>query len=918
MEAAFGTFLTLAQSTESPWIETSMRQTAYGSTPAIRLVFDYLYARRSLTPYRCSISGEVWPRSVGGRSPSGGKSNLIAISHEDLDRDPRVGRSRRELTYDPIFRIGIWAEEHSAQLDSRENRRLQDLFAKGARNVLSATTTLEVGIDIGGLSGVMLGNVPPGRANYQQRGGRAGRRSDGSSIIATYARTNPFDLAVFQDLGAFFHKPLRKPTVLLNRERFGRRHFNAFILGEFFRAIYAPTEHVGAMQAFNRIGWLCGQPMVPLARPGDPRPERLIDTSYEHLRRNTPWWKDGLCVAEQFEQFLLFNHSNPELLSESVGILLADTPIANTQFQQLIDVSLASFHSAWTEWVVDHQTLTRTWLERRDSARLSILNAIGHQANILWRKTVIEELAMRRFLPRYGFPIGLQSLTSPNFKLDANEPANLERDGIIAISEYVPGATVLAGGKTYTSHGLVSFWGENVAEREFGVRLWQYTCLRGHSWYRKWKDDSPNCVVAGCGSVKQDNGRFMLVPKYGYSTAAWDPPTWSGNPERVGRTQIFSASFLTPLKDQTRTRSDFADITRLRGTLCDGGELLASNSGESAYGFAICVKCGYADSEIAAGTGRDSLPKSFEKHSPLSAEKGTCWRDSEAPVLRNHHLAALHVTDLLELDFGDVAQSGLTQATVTTLGYALKLAGAEMLELDAREIGVTPSRIGKASRWGLQLFDSSAGGAGHVAELFNEGRDWFEHALQILFRDEAHDRRCSTACLQCVLISASQFDYENGLLQREQTQAVLRALLSTDGPVEMRFAPRARSESYLRKHLGADEKWSRINRTVWSRLEIDPEHALRLSEIGVIAREASSEPDEVLAVLALLSRRPSGLLRMEYLDRNSTGLNEISTTEVATRLRAWWREKSLSEDEWKRWATATIVRWRAAVKEDAR
>jgi hypothetical protein len=918
MEAAFRTFLALAQSAESPWIEFSARQTAYGSTPGIRLVFDHLHVRRSLTPFRCSITGEVWPRSVGGRSPStGGKSNLVAVSHEDLDRDPRVGRSRRELANDPIFKMGIWAEEHSAQLGSRENRRLQDLFAKGARNILSATTTLEVGIDIGGLSGVMLGNVPPGRANYQQRGGRAGRRSDGSSIIATYARSNPFDLAVFQDFGAFFHKPLRKPTVLLSRERFGRRHFNAYILGEFFRAIYEPTEHVGAMQAFNRIGWLCGQSMVPLARPGDPRPERLIEISYEHLRKNSTWWKAGLSVAEQFESFLLFHRSNPELLAEPVSTLLAGTPISDTELQYLLEVSFDSFHNAWTEWVADYQNLTRTWLERREAARLSTLNAISHQANTLWRKTVIEELAMRRFLPRYGFPIGLQSLTSPDFKLDDNEPANLERDGIIAISEYVPGSTVLAGGKTYTSHGLVSFWGEKLAEREFGVRLWQYTCLRGHSWYRKWKDDSLGCVVTGCGSVKQDNGRLMLVPKYGYSTAAWDPPTWSGNPERVGRTQVFSASFLTPLKDQTRTREGFAGIAGLKGTLCDGGELLASNSGESVHGFAICVKCGYAESESTVGAGRDNLPKGFERHTPLSLEKGICWRDDEAPVLRNHHLAALQVTDLLELDFTDVVHPGLTQATVTTLGYALKLAGAEMLELDAREIGVTTCRIGKSSKWGLQLFDSSAGGAGHVAELFGDGREWFEYATQIIFRDEAHHRRCATACLQCVLISASQFDYENGWLQREQTHAVLQALLAARAEPDARLTVHANSESYLNKQLGTDEKWARINGRVWSMLETDPEHALRLSEIDVIAHEASSEPDEVLAVLALLSRRSPGFLKMEYLGGDSTGSREISSSEVLARLSAWWREKSLSEEEWNRWARATIVRWRAAVREDA-
>ena len=920
MDAAFKNLLALARSSNSTWIQTSVRQTHDGSTQAIRLVFDHLHVRRPLTPYRCTVTGEIWPRSIGGRSPStSGRSNLVAISHEELDRDSRVGRNRRELTNDPIFKIGIWAEEHSAQLDSRENRRLQDLFAKGARNILSATTTLEVGIDIGGLSGVMLGNVPPGRANYQQRGGRAGRRSDGSSIIAMYARNNSFDLAVFQDFGAFFHKPLRKPTVLLNRERFGRRHLGAYLLGEFFRAIYEPTEHVGAMQAFNRIGWLCGQPMIPLGRTGEPRPERLVDISHSHLRQPADWWKDGLSVAEQFESFLNFHHSNPELLSEPVETLLAGTPISGKALRDLLAATLDSFHKAWTEWTIDYQNLTRAWLELREEAKLSILNAIAHQANTLWRKTVIEELATRRFLPRYGFPIGLQSLTSPDFKHDANEPANLERDGIIAISEYVPGSTVLAGGRTYSSHGLVSFWGENTGEREFGVRLWQYTCLRGHSWYRKWKDDSPVCVVAGCDSVKQDNGKLMLVPKYGYSTAAWDPPSWSGNPERVGRTQLLSTSFLTPLKDQTRTLEGFGAIRGLKATLCDGGELLASNSGESVYGFAICVKCGYAESEGKVGAGRENLPTGFETHLPLDRQKGTCWKNNEAPVLRNHHLAALHVTDLLELDFTEVTHTGLTRATVTTLGYALKLAGAEVLELDAREIGVTVCRIGKSSRWGLQLFDSSAGGSGHVAELFAGGREWFERALQIMFRDEDHHRRCATACLRCLLISASQFDYENGWLQREQTHSLIQTLLSHQAAPDASsiLSPLlVRSTSYLTRHLGTDEKWARINRTVWDVLETNSDHTLRLSEIDSVAAETSSDHDEVLAVLALLSRPSSGLLKMEYLATDSDGPKEVPASEAVARLRAWWKDKSVTEEEWKRWAGATVVRWSVRARGD--
>src|SRR6266852_5176962 len=126
-----------------------------------------------------------------------------------------------------------------------------------------------------------------------------------------------------------------------------------------------------------------------------------------------------------------------------------------------------------------------------------------------------------------------------------------------------------------------------------------------------------------------------------------------------------------------------------------------------------------------------------------------------------------------------------------------------------------------------------------------------------MFRDEDHHRRCATACLRCILTSASQLDYENGWLQREQTHSLIQTLLSDQvfadgGPLLSSLV--TRSMFYLTQHLGTDEKWTRINRSVWNLLKTNSDCTLRLSEIDSVAAETSSDPDEVLAVLALLSR----------------------------------------------------------------
>jgi DEAD/DEAH box helicase domain-containing protein len=774
---AFAQLVGLASSDEHPWIRAKEHQTEGSPKTAIQLVFQHLRVRRPLTIYRCLITGTLWPRSINGLSPDAkGKSQLEPATHAMLDGDPRFGRMRTELMNAPVFQIGIWADEHSAQLEPDESRRIQELFARGARNILSATTTMEVGIDIGGLSAVMMGNVPPGRANYQQRGGRAGRRADGSSLVATYARGSAFDQAVFHDFSGFFHKNLRRPTVLLERERFGRRHLNAFLLGEFFREIYPVGKRVGAMDAFQKIGWLCGRPKLPVFRGTEPVRDATVEEDVKDLRNPEAWWQQGDVPALQFEHFLTALASNVTDEWRQIEQLLIGTPLSGEVTELLLTAKI-SFREAWQGWCSEHDDLVRTWKDRLPEQNRRALNGIARQANAMWTKTVIEELALRRFLPRYGFPIGLQSLTVQPER-DTSKIVRLERDGILAIGEYIPGSAVLAGGMTYTSRGILSYWEKDSKEPNFGERLWQYSCIGGHSWISRVPDLGEKCGHPECKEMRKDQGKTLLIPRYGYSTALWDPPCWSGAQERVGALTLATAEFLTAGGSQEI--KGFGGIDDLTALFCDASNMLASNSGEAELGFCICTRCGYAESERGVDADGTGLPRSFSEHIPLNRPFGKCWKAGESPVLRNHHLAAMHNTDLLQLDFSGLGVSMQKPAEVITLGYALKLAGAEMLELDHRELGVVVTRVGGAKRWGVQIFDTSAGGAGHALELFENGKQWLTTTMQVMYRDKAHDARCETACIRCLLTTGSQLDYEKGNLQRRSVMRTLRKLLKME------------------------------------------------------------------------------------------------------------------------------------------
>src|SRR5258708_21286748 len=124
--------------------------------------------------------------------------------------------------------------------------QFQDVFLDGEQprvygiDVLSVTTTMEAGVDIGGLRAVLLANMPPTRFNYQQRVGRAGRRRDSLAAALTVCRgTRSHDEHYFRHPDQITGDLPPKPYVDMHRIEILRRSYAAELLRRAFRHILA-------------------------------------------------------------------------------------------------------------------------------------------------------------------------------------------------------------------------------------------------------------------------------------------------------------------------------------------------------------------------------------------------------------------------------------------------------------------------------------------------------------------------------------------------------------------------------------------------------------------------------------------------------------------------------------------------------
>jgi len=660
--------------------------------------------------YLCGTCRRRTTVALRGVCPTLGCSGRFAAARADAGDDDHY-----RALYRQTAPVSLTAREHTAQWTGLEASDIQQRFLAGEVNVLSCSTTFELGVDVGALSAVLLRNMPPTTASYIQRAGRAGRRADTAALVLTYAQRRSHDLSRYAEPTPMLTGQVRAPYVPLGNPRIDRRHAHSVALAAFFRDA---KDNAGEEWKTAGDFFLGGPAGVP---GGSRTPARV--------------------PCQRVRSFLT---PVPGQVLDALRAILPASAWSRLGVEDgtWVDELAALLEQVRAELAHDVATFEERRREAFGQRRSDLAARFERSVNTITRRPLIGFLANRNILPKYGFPVDTVELRTAHCDSQVGARLELTRDLSVAIHEYAPGAEVVAGGVLWRSAGIYRLPGRELITRS-------YTVCPGCQHYREGGDDlEPACTA--CGRPGDGPVREYCVPEFGFVADPRTGKPGSVPPQRSWNGAVHVVSLGTELAEMRWRAPGGAVAWCHSGTR---GRLVSLAEGPGSSGFLICDWCGWG------GPNHGRAPASHV--SPLRGKPCT-------GPLRWRSLAHTYETDILQL-LVDAPGLG-TRPEWHTLLYALLEGAAEGLEISRNDIdGVVHAGADGSS--GLVLFDTVPGGAGSVLRV---ARGLDQAVSAGLRRVGSCDCGLETSCYGCLRTPRNERHHEN--LSRGAALTVLQAL----------------------------------------------------------------------------------------------------------------------------------------------
>lgn len=616
----------------------------------------------------------------------------------------------------------LYPVEHSGQLDNDDRVKIEGQFKSGRINALVCTPTMELGVDIGDLSALLMRNIPPTPSNYAQRAGRAGRKRRVALILA-HAGQGPHDSYFFQHPDEMISGAIRPPLFMLDNHVVIDRHINSLILEKLDAEVPANWEQIRTEE-------------------GELRADVLTPFREELAQRGAAI---QAAVAEAFVR------------ERGAGGLPWLTPdYVEGRVRAFVDGLRAGlehwcrrYREIYEELRKSRQKIRPSTAEQEREKRLNgALIALEKDR----RYYPLSYLAQVGFLPRYGFSGDVVSLRY-------DRERELTQAAAVGITEYAPGNVVYVAGRKVQVQ-RVYFKGGSREDPTANAPAYRRCVQCDYA--------TEDILATACPHCRKPLQTARFIDYEACRGTVGD--AISQEDEYRTRENYEVAHYLRENDDQQPDPRDttvvygrwLVEYSRRR-TIELYNRGLRERAGDLSTPFMVCLEC---------GRWRD--PRSADQADPGASITGhmpncsvATWEpDLSDRIVKELHLRAAVQGDVIEIPLPD--EVATDKAWIATFAQALKLGMQRQLYVGPHEIDsfVRRTVVDDKLQTTLILYDTMPGGTGY---LWRITRALPQVAALVAEHLRACD--CERACYRCLKEFWNQRDHV--LLDK---QLVLNAL----------------------------------------------------------------------------------------------------------------------------------------------